>query len=75
MNLNFKDYEIEKIRKDLHHSLDNTQLYAVIQTWLCWAPGDARGSRSIATLEELQSALNGANFARIILKLPVLGML
>jgi len=70
INLGFKAYEIEKIRLDLQRSLNKTQLYGVIQTWLLWGPGDARGTSNVATLEELQSALNRANLARVVLTLP-----
>ena len=37
-------------------------LGAVLQEWLQWAPGDSRGSKNFATLENLKSALFKAGF-------------
>ena len=37
-------------------------LSTMLQEWLQWAPGDSRGSKNFATLENLKSALSKAGF-------------
>lgn len=69
VNLGFQSHEIAKIKMDIHNTLHSSHIYAVIETYLHWASGDARGSKDVATLEGLQSALDRANFGRIILTL------
>ena len=41
----------------------------VISTWINWGPDVKRGTKDVATLEELQQAINSANLSRVILTL------
>ena len=44
----------------------NSCLEDMIGHWLQWAPGDARGSKNHATLEQLQQAVDVAGFGALI---------
>lgn len=47
-------------------------LSEIVSRWLCWAPGDSRGSKDFATLEALKEAVTKADLAfvadRLILR-------
>ena len=60
MYLGFINDELEIIKAMplLLTSAPNSWLNEMLSEWLQWAPGDARNSTKIATLEELRDALN-----------------
>ena len=72
--LGFKDYEIANIKADPTKLIGAPGSYMdeVISQWSHWAPGDARGSRDYATLEQLKVAVDKAGFHDIAaeLRLP-----
>lgn len=46
-------------------------LREMLSQWLQWAPGDGRGSMSIATLESLKAALNMSGLGAAALDLRI----
>ena len=60
-SLQFTLREIESIA-----SIDN-----VIERWLLWFPGDVRGSKDYATLEQLQQAVDMAGYSALALELTL----
>ena len=67
-NLGFKQGELDNIECIPAHSVStnapNRNLCEMQTQWLEWAPGDARGSEDIATLEGLKRALFKLNLGR-----------
>ena len=65
--LDFKDYEIANIKADPTklHGAPGSYLDEVISQWARRAPGDARGSKDYATLEQMKSAVDKAGFPDI----------
>lgn len=61
--LGFKPYEIKNIAASPMDLIGAPKSYllAVIGRWSQWAPSDARGSKSYATLENLRAAVNSAD--------------
>ena len=63
--LGFYPNELKKIQTSpsLYFSgPDGSWLSTLLEKWLQWAPGDRRGSKKFATLENLKSALSKAGF-------------
>ena len=71
--LGFTNDEVEAIANDLENSVSNSYLDVVISNWLKWEPGDARGSKTHATLEKLKAAVKYAGSDEIASQLT-LGM-
>ena len=63
-HLGFKPGELDAIRANpsLLDGAPQSYLSAMLASWLQWAPGDARGSTSYATLPALKSAVDKAGF-------------
>jgi len=69
MKLQFKPAEIDKIRTNVMAIAKNNHMTHVVEYWLRWDKGDARGSTGKPTVQALQKALNEANYARIKIKI------
>ena len=65
IHLGFLPSELGDIqaRPLLLNNAPKSWLSAMLAEWLEWAPGDGRGSKSVATVEALRDALNKAGFA------------
>ena len=63
--LGFRSGELRNIEAKPLLLLDapHSWLSAMLQEWLQWAPGDSRGSESVASLEKLKSAFLNAGFS------------
>ena len=61
--LHFTQGELNNIQTNMLLSAGSpgSWLGAMLSQWLQWAPGDARGSTSFATLDALKDALRQAN--------------
>ena len=62
--LGFLPSELRKIQMNpsLFFNGPDGWLSTMLEKWLQWAPGDSRGSKNCATLENLKSALPEAGF-------------
>lgn len=67
IGLRFKGDEIQNIKRDPVNLAGGPQacLRVVLNDWLHWAPEDARGSKTRATLEPLKTAVKKAGFGDI----------
>ncbi len=65
--LRFSAPEIDEIASSPMHLIGAPGSYmdAVIGEWIEWGPGDKRGSKDVATLEALKSALQKTNFGKL----------
>ena len=63
-HLGFSQGELDNIQGNalLLANSPTSWLSRMLAEWLQWAPGDSRGSTSLATLEALKTALSGAGF-------------
>ena len=65
--LGFKERELDNIEnnKSLFTKSPQSWLKRMITQWLQWAPGDGRGSTSVATKESLRAALLEINLGQL----------
>ena len=65
--LRFKEGELDNIQSNLSLFVNSPQswLKQMITQWLQWAPGDGRGSTSVATKELLHAALLKINLGQL----------
>ena len=61
--LGFRSTELSSI-ESAPLLLASSHLIAMLENWLQWAPGDARGSTGYATLRSLKSAVDRAGLGR-----------
>jgi hypothetical protein len=61
-SLRFTFSEISTIEANPRNVRPTSFINNVVGLWLEWAPGDARGSKDYATLEQLQNAVSQAGF-------------
>ena len=59
LGLGFLAAELNCIEAN-HRNDINSSLYAMLDNWLQWAPGDDRGSRDYATVRSLSTAVDKA---------------
>ena len=67
--LGFHEYEIEELEEKPH----SDRLMAIIRNWLQWCPGDSRGSKSRARLEDLEAVLSNIGYSEVSEKLKDYG--
>lgn len=66
--LGFRQAEMDTIQSNpmlLLESPPKSYLRVLLTQWLCWAPGDERGSTEIATRQSLQTALLKVNLGQL----------
>ena len=73
IHLGFDTSELKIIesRPNLFANAPNSLLSAMLEEWLQWAPGDARGSQDFATLESLKKAVDKVGLGRVAHKLKL----
>ena len=61
-SLGFRAAELKNIEADPRNNMNApfSYLYAMLDSWLQWAPGDDRGSRDYATVRSLSTAVDKA---------------
>lgn len=71
--LGFSLGEVENIqtRPTLLSDAPLSWLTAMLEEWMKWVPGDRRGSKNFATLDDLKNALTNAELAKIAYELDV----
>jgi hypothetical protein len=74
MGLGFKDEELNTIQAGPLHlsTAPGSWLSAMLADWRKWAPTDARGSKSYATLYSLRTAVSEAGLGQTAEKLDKL---
>lgn len=67
IGLRFKLTEIDNIKADLTNlpGSPGSYLFAMINDWSHWAPGDGRGSGDYPTLEGLKAAVRSAGLGDV----------
>ena len=64
LGFTFNEFQNIKAMPSLFNSAPYSYLRQMLSEWQQWAPGDARGSSSYATLEALVSAVDRAGLGR-----------
>lgn len=67
--MGFRPGELDNIQGSATHGTPEIYLSKLLEVWLQWAPGDTRGSKSIATLGALQAAVRKAGLGRVAAQL------
>lgn len=69
--LDFQHSEIANIKADFTKMVGGPGSYMdeVLSMWMDWGPNDARGTKDLATLEQLQRVINDLNLSKLKLTL------
>ena len=73
IHLGFLHSELDEIqaRPSLITEAPKSWLSAMLADWLQWAPGDSRGSKKFAMLEDLKAALSESGLANLARNLAI----
>ena len=73
-HLGFHPGELDAIQSDpmcITAGAPKSYLNRMLEQWLQWAPGDGRGSKQVATLEAIKSAIRRTGLGRVAAELSV----